>query len=52
MYKEMYGSDAIFAVMCPNTTYWQGTISDVVKTLASEWGVDGVYIDQISAGNL
>eukprot|EP00750_Incisomonas_marina_P005018 INCI13567.1.p1 GENE.INCI13567.1~~INCI13567.1.p1 ORF type:complete len:906 (-),score=144.86 INCI13567.1:122-2659(-) len=61
LYNEQYGSEAKFAVMCPATSYWQGTIGDVVSTLCkpneldalaapfSSFGTDGVYIDQIAA---
>ena len=49
LYNESYGSEALFAVMCPATQYWQKTISDVVKRLITEYETDGVYIDQIAA---
>ena len=48
-YDESYGSHADFAVMCPHTSYWQQTITDVVGTLVKGYGLDGVYIDQIAA---
>jgi hypothetical protein len=41
-------TNAELAVMCPYTDYWQETISDIVKSL-NEFGLDGVYIDQISS---
>jgi len=49
LYNESYGSQALFAVMCPHTDYWQATIADVVGTLVQIYGTDGVYIDQIAA---
>ena len=47
-YEESYGSQVNFALMCPNTTYWQNEMSKVVGTLTNDYGTDGVYIDQIS----
>jgi hypothetical protein len=35
--------------MCPSQEFWQGAISGVVDRLVREEGVNGVYIDQISA---
>jgi hypothetical protein len=36
--------------MCPATPLWQRTVKDLVLKLAgSEFGVDGVYLDQVSA---
>lgn len=50
--KESDGSDVKLAVMCPSTKLWQNTIKDVVLRLASsEFGVNGVYIDQIAAAS-
>jgi len=48
-YVEFYGSRQKFAVMCPYTGYWQDKIAQIVKRLVDEYGVDGVYIDQIAA---
>ena len=48
LYNESYGSQALFAVMCPHDTDWQGTISSTVGSII-ELGVDGVYIDQVGA---
>jgi len=45
--KESDGSKVLLAVMCPYTTFWQNTITGIVKKLTTEVGVDGVYIDQI-----
>lgn len=48
-YVEHYGSRQKFAVICPFTEYWQKKISHIVDKLVNEYGVDGVYIDQIAA---
>lgn len=39
-----------FACMCPATALWQQTVKDIVMKLAGPgFGVDGVYLDQVSA---
>ncbi len=39
-----------FAPMCPVTPFWQETIKNIVQKLTGpEVGVDGVYLDQVSA---
>jgi len=39
-----------FAPMCPATPLWQQTVKDLVLRLAGpEFGVNGVYLDQVSA---
>lgn len=41
-----------FAPMCPSTQVWRKTVKDLVGRLSGpEYGVDGVYLDQISAQN-
>ncbi len=35
--------------MCPSQEYWQGTISRLIDDLVRLHGVNGVYVDQISA---
>lgn len=35
--------------MCPTQEYWQNVISSLVQRLVEKYGVNGVYIDQISA---
>jgi len=45
--KESDGSKVLLAAMCPYTTFWQNTVTDIVKKLTIDIGVDGVYIDQI-----
>lgn len=47
--KETDGTDVKLSPMCPSTALWQGKVAEIVKTLADDYGVDGVYIDQIAA---
>jgi len=35
--------------MCPTREFWQAAISGLIDGLAREYGVNGVYVDQISA---
>ena len=35
--------------MCPEKPFWKNIIAGLVDTLTGEYGVNGVYIDQISA---
>jgi hypothetical protein len=37
------------AIMCPYTKFWQDKQSEVINRLISEYGVDGIYLDQISS---
>jgi len=37
------------AVMCPYTEFWQDKVTEIVRRIVDEVGVDSVYIDQISA---
>jgi hypothetical protein len=48
-YTEVYGSKVPLNVMCPATRFWQDKIAGIVDRLINEYGVDGVYIDQIGA---
>ncbi|MGC9203006.1 MAG: DUF6259 domain-containing protein, partial [Thermoproteota archaeon] len=48
-YIEVYGSGQKMVVMCPYTEYWQNKIAQIVTKLVEEFGVDGVYIDQVAA---
>lgn len=48
-YVEVYGKSPPLSPMCPATTYWQEKISGIVERLVGEFGVNGVYIDQIGA---
>lgn len=46
---KSYGGNR-FACMCPATSLWQQTVKDLVLKLAGPgYGVDGVYLDQVSA---
>ena len=47
VYTEQYGSHAIFSPMCPATQYWQKIISDTSAQLVNDYGMDGVYLDEI-----
>ena len=47
--KETDGSSVRLAAMCPSTSLWQNRVRDIVLRLFSEYGVSGVYIDQIAA---
>lgn len=49
LYEESYGSEAEFAVSCPDTPYWQDAIVDVSRRILHEHNLDGIYIDQIAA---
>jgi hypothetical protein len=35
--------------MCPSQGYWQNAIASLVQNLVEDYGVNGVYVDQISA---
>ncbi|UCH35095.1 MAG: hypothetical protein JSV65_01715, partial [Armatimonadota bacterium] len=48
-YEETYGSGVPLVVMCPYTEQWQAKVAGLVDRLVHECGVDGVYVDQISA---
>lgn len=47
--KEADGSPVRLAVMCPATDLWQTKVREIVLRLMNEYGVKGVYIDQIAA---
>ncbi len=47
--KESDGSRVKLAAMCPATKLWQDRVKAVVLRLFEEFGVKGVYIDQIAA---
>jgi hypothetical protein len=47
--KETDGSSVRLAAMCPSTSLWQKRVRDIVLRLFNEYGVSGVYIDQIAA---
>jgi len=35
--------------MCPTQEYWQNTVASLVQSLVEDSGVNGVYVDQVSA---
>ena len=37
------------AIMCPYTKFWQDKQSEIITRLVSEYGIDGVYMDQIAS---
>lgn len=53
-YTESYhsfepdGSRVSLAVMCPSTWRWRQEMLAVTRRLCTEYGMDGVYLDQIS----
>jgi len=47
--KEADGSDVRLSIMCPSTAIWQNKMEEIVLRLMNEVGVNGVYMDQISA---
>jgi hypothetical protein len=47
--KEANGDSVKLAAMCPSTQVWQSRVKDIVLRLFNEYGVSGVYIDQIAA---
>lgn len=49
--KEADGSPVRLAVMCPATERWQATVRETVLRLFGEYGVRGVYIDQVAAAH-
>ncbi|HAM09706.1 MAG: hypothetical protein A2X05_10430 [Bacteroidetes bacterium GWE2_41_25] len=38
-----------FAVMCPTTKVWQDKQSEIITRLVSEYGMNGVYMDQTAS---
>lgn len=47
--KESDGSPVKLGVMCPTTALWQNKVKEIVLRLQNEYGVKGVYIDQVAA---
>jgi len=47
--KEADGNNVKLAAMCPSTKLWQNRVNEIVLRLFNEYGVSGVYIDQIAA---
>ena len=49
-FLESYPTSKIdLAIMCPSSALWQEKMTEIIGTLFSDFGVDGVYIDQIGA---
>ena len=49
-FLESYPTSNIdLAIMCPSSALWQEKMTEIVKTLFEEFGVDAVYMDQIGA---
>ena len=51
-YAEVYGSSPPLTPMCPATEYWQDKVAGIVERLVGEYGVDGVYLDQIASAGV
>jgi len=49
--KEADGSPVQLGVMCPTTALWQAKVRENVLRLMNEYGVKGVYIDQVAAAS-
>jgi hypothetical protein len=47
--KETDGGSVQLAAMCPATALWQGRVGEIVLRLLGEYGLSGVYIDQVAA---
>ncbi|MEW6358270.1 MAG: DUF6259 domain-containing protein [Planctomycetota bacterium] len=50
-YIEEYGSKQKLAPMCVHTQCWQDKVNEIVWTLIDEYGLNGVYIDQVGAAS-
>ncbi len=48
-YIEVYGSGRKLSPMCPTTKIWQDKMAEVSHRLIHEYGVNGIYYDQIGA---
>ncbi|NOZ24428.1 MAG: hypothetical protein GXP25_25400 [Planctomycetes bacterium] len=48
-YIEVYGSKQKLAPMCVHTQCWQDKVNEIVWKLIDEYGLNGVYIDQVGA---
>lgn len=55
LYLEVYnceqGSSGRMTTMCPYTVFWQDKLTDVVRLLGTEVGVNSVHLDQIGCTN-
>ena len=50
--KEEDGSLIYLGVMCPTTAVWQETQQEICRRIFEEFGVAGIYLDQIAAGQV
>ena len=46
---EKDGSKVALAAMCPTTEIWQDKVAEIIDRLFNEYGVNGVYVDQVAA---
>ena len=46
---EPNGNIVKFARMCPSTTFWKNEVRQVVRKLYTDYGIDGIYLDVVSA---
>lgn len=46
VYKEDYGKNAVFVIMCPYVREWQEVMTNLVKRV-SGYGFSGIYHDQV-----
>lgn len=47
--KESDGTPVRHAVMCPSSAVWRNKVQETVLRLMNEYGVHGVYLDQVGA---
>jgi hypothetical protein len=47
-WTERYGAES-FAVMCPGVEGWRTLLADLAETMATAYGTDVVYYDQLAA---
>jgi len=45
---EKDGSKVVLAAMCPGSTVWKEQVAETNRRLIREYGLDGVYMDQIA----
>ncbi len=45
---EDYGSGTKLAVMCLGDSFWQNRLTKLIRQIADEAGVGGIYIDQVA----
>ena len=46
---EKDGKKVALAAMCPTTKIWQDKVAEIIDRLFNEFGVNGVYVDQVAA---